>query len=230
MGGIGRQNPLGTEIGGGEGTVEQVYLALRANLGEGGAGPPGSLEDEARWAKAEMIAVAMAHMERALLQYFPDHATDFIPAYEQDLNVPRRETDVERREAITAAYVGGTGAVWPWLLTQLRKAVPTIDFVQQDPDQSFEFQPGRYLRPREDAAAIAAYGVNATSAFPAYSSHFVLTVLWPGGIPDPALRDQVARTLNDSLQSWCDWRIINSRPLYCDGFNDAYLDVSGVGP
>lgn len=230
MGGIGRQNPIGTEIGGGEGIVEQIYLALRNSLGEGGAGPPGGIEDELRWAKAEMIAAAVASMERALVQYFPDRATDFLPAYEQDLGVPRAATDVERREAITAAYIGGTGAVWPWLLAQLRRIVPTLELIQQDPSQSFEFGPGRYLRPREDEGDALAYGANATSAFPTYSSHFVLTVLWPGGIPDPALRDGVERSLQDSLPAWHDYQIINAAPLHCDGFNDTFLDISGVGP
>jgi hypothetical protein len=229
MGGIGRQNPLGTEVGGGESEVERIYNALRGALGEDGAGPVGSLEDEWRWTRAEAIAAAISLMELALMQYFPDHATVFIPAWEEDLRVPQQPTDVERRAAITAAYVGGTGAVWPWLRAQLQKVDPTIDLIVQDPDQSFEFGLGRYLGPRAPEGDVLDYGAQATSRFPMYSSHFLLTVLWPGGIPDPALRDQVERILNDSLPSWCDWQIINGG-CYYDGFNDTGYDYSGYFP
>ena len=228
MGGIGRQNPCPFQIGGGDTEIEETWRELRKALGEGGAGPVGGIEDEWRWAKAEMVAAAAQMALRAVTQAFPDLCTDHLPVWEENLLVPQEANDQLRREAVTAAYTAHISAVIPNLTSSLQAIDPTIGIVVQDEDDSFNFAPGRYWRPRGIGAG--PYGVHPASMFPGFSHWFVVRVLIPGGIPDAATQAQVEDVLNETLPAWVDWQIINREGLHCDGFLSSYLDYSGVFP
>lgn len=104
MGGLGWQNPLPLELGGGRTAVENVYRGLRSAVGIGGAGEIDGLEDLWRQAKAYGIAAGLDTDQRAILQFFPDRATDAIPYYEALLLAPLPPgLEVHERQALLAA-------------------------------------------------------------------------------------------------------------------------------
>jgi hypothetical protein len=228
MGGIGRQNPLPFQIGGGQSETERTWFQMREMIGEDGPGPVGSLEDRWRFAKVAGLVKVTTMGRRALMQFFPDVATDHLPVYENLLRVPQESTEEGRRIAVTRAFTLQVSAIIPDIRDSLQEIDPNLDVVLQLEEQSVNFQPGRYLRPR-DAGGPAAYGIKKGSAFPVFSSHFILTVLWTGltsGIPPADDLAAVIRFLSDTLPSWVDWRIANGIGFFLDGFNDSRLDLT----
>ncbi|MEE9395191.1 MAG: hypothetical protein V3W41_22090 [Planctomycetota bacterium] len=227
MGGIGRQNPIPFQIGGGTSELQRTWFEMRKHLGEGGPGPLESLEDRWRFAKACGLVKVTTMGRRALMQFFPHQATDHLTVYENLLRVPRATTDEGRRIAITAKFTAQVSAVIPEVRTALMAFDPNIDVVIQVENQSVHFHPGKMARPRDGTAG--AYGVKAGSDFPAFSSHFILTVLWSGLGASPPPTDTLAAVqdyLNDVLPSWVDWRIVTNLGFFLDGFNDSRLDLT----
>jgi hypothetical protein len=229
MGGIGRQNPIPFQIGGGTTELQRTWFEMRKSIGENGAGPLGGLEDSWRFAKACGLTKCTTMGRRALMQFFPHLATDHLPVYENLLRVPRETHDEERRIAVAAKFTLQLSAVVPAIRAALVALDAGLDVVLQSEAQSVNFQPGKMLRPRDGTAA--AYGVQARSNFPAFSSHFVMTVLWSGlgaSLPPASTRASVERYLNDVLPSWVDWRIVNAVGFFLDGFNDSRLDLTAM--
>jgi hypothetical protein len=225
MGGIGRQNPLPFQVGGGTTELERIWFELRKQLGEKGPGPVGCLEDRWRFAKACGMAKVTTMGRRALMQFFPRWATDHLEVYESLLRVPQEDTEEGRRLAVAAAFTAQISAVVPEIRSSLQDIDSSIDVIAETESRSVHFKPGKYLKGR--LGTDVWYGVNEHSAYPTFSSHFVLTVFWPGGpVLDPATLDRVKRYLNDTLPSWFDWRIVNAVGFYLDGYNDSRLDLT----
>lgn len=230
MGGIGRQNPLPFQLGGGTTELERTWFEMRKAVGERGPGPVGSLEDRWRFAKACGVIAVTTAGRRALMQFFPNLATDHITVYENLLRVPPETHDEERRLAITAAFTLQISAVIPDIRTSLMAIDAGIDVVIQSEATSIHFHPGKTLAPR-DGTGPATYGNQKGSIYPNFSSHFILTILWTGlggsgGLPPPNKLAAVQRYLNQTLPAWVDWRIINGSGFYLDGFNDSRLDLT----
>ncbi len=232
MGGIGRQNPIPFQIGGGTTELQRTWFEMRKHVGEKGAGPIGGLEDTWRFAKACGIIKVTTMGRRALMQFFPNLATDHIPVYENLLRVPQQTTEEGRRLAITAKFTLQLSAIIPAIRTSLMAFDPALDVVLQAEAQSVHFKPGKMLRPRDGSGVdySPALGGIRGSAFPTFSSHFILTVLWAGigpVLPGPILAS-VQEYLNDVLPSWLDWRIVNQIGFFLDGFNDSRLDLTAM--
>ena len=228
MGGLGRQNPLPFQIGGGQSETERIWLALRDALGEDGAGPVEGLEDAWRLAKVAGLVKATTMGRRALCQYFPDLATDHLSVWEDALKLASEDDDELRRQAVAAAVTFKASALIPTLRTRLQAINADVDIVTQTEATNVHFMPTKYLRPRTEPGQTR-YGDQAAAQFPAFSSYFIVTVLWSGlGSSDPPPSDlaKVEGLLNRSLPSWVDYRIINRSGFYLDGYNDSRLDLT----
>jgi len=227
MGGWGRQNPWPFQWGGGRSTFEQWHDALREMLGTGGAAPKGTLEDAWRESKVSGIIKVVTMSERAALQALPSKATDHLDVYEAILKVPRQSTDQGRREAVAAAWTEALSGVLTTIEAKLVAIDAQISLELHTRAQSTTVQFGPPFE--TDAGVLASFDLGeAQTAFPGFSSHFMLYVLWqgqPAGIPDPTTRTTVERELNKSLPSWWDWRIITKQGFTLD---QDPLDVTGL--
>ena len=231
MGGWGRQNPWPIQWGGGRSIFEQLWDALRAMLGDGGPGPRGSLEDAWREAKVSGLVKVVTMPERAALQALPIKATDHIEVYETLLGVPRADTQLQRQQAISAAWTESLSAVISRLQDRLVAidadlSILTVDVAESHIfhfGASFEVDFGNFpFRPSGSASALE-------SSYPMFSGHFIIYVLWqnqPGGIPPAATRDLVERELNKSLPAWVDWKIITKIGFVLD---QDPLDLTAFG-
>jgi len=231
MAATGPLNPLPHHVGGHPSPTEKVYRVMRAAVGRvtknrPAAGPVGGLEDTWRVSRARTIARVLQLQELAALQAFPNRATVHLPVYEEQLAVPREDTDEQRRRAVTAAYTAKLEAIIPTIRAKLAAIDSGIDVLTMADDYATVFQFGQALASRTTPSD---WGGRVAGVMPNFSTHFVLLVQWlgaPSGIPDPEKRAQVERYLNSTLPSWCDYTIQNGAGFYLDGYNDSRLDLT----
>jgi hypothetical protein len=214
MGGLGWQNTLPLNLGGDPSKTEEIYSALRAAVGKGGAGPKDSLEDLWRQSKAEVIASVVLMKERAILQAFPNVATDHIGVYEQILNLQPVGTDEDRRVAITTAWTLDMLANMPSLETSLQVIDPAFRLEEIAYGDTTLVHFGKAFPTR----GYEAYGV---PEYPNYSEDLVLRVrymLASGRVNlDRMVRANAERLLNDVLPSWVDYYITTGAHFCCGG-------------
>jgi hypothetical protein len=217
MGGLGWENTLPLSLGGDASKTEEIYSALRAAVGSGGAGPKDSLEDLWRQSKAEVIASVVLMKERAILQAFPNVATDHLGVYEQILNLQPAGTDEDRRVAIATAWTLDLLADMPSLETSLR----VIDSAFSLEEIAYGDTALVHLGKAFPARGQEALGV---PAYPNYSDDFVLRVrytLAPGQVSlERMVRANAERLLNAVLPSWIDYYIATGAHFYCGGGAD----------
>jgi hypothetical protein len=239
MGNLGAGNSLPLELGGDDTLAERIYEELRKAVGGngaggGGAGPrwdedPTSLagvEDWWRWCKAEAIAAVLDADERAVLQFFPEWATDLIGTYEEALGVAEEDTLAGREAAITAAWTLALAADIPTIRSELAALDPAADVIFVSYAQATLVMFGKNFGPRTGGPPYGSgltTGVNA-SRWPNFASDFVLHVKYtlPSGVlsvPEQA-RAAIARYLNERLPSFVDWTISTGTPFYLDGGPD----------
>ena len=243
MGGLGGQNPLPFQLGGGASLSERIYTVLRRAAGERAGGSPiepqGGIADAWRWAKAKAIAAVLSGDERAFSQAFPGLATDRLELFEAILGLAQAPTDAERAAACLAAWTASIAADIPSLTADLQKIDPHVTVDPVDYAQGTTTNLGKMFGGLPGAgqpyfgSPTVSHGPS--SAAPNYSSDFVCHVRYtmPAGMLTPPV-DKLA-ALKDRLQtvlpSWCGFVIYTSTGFYLDGGADgtSLLDITAFG-
>lgn len=235
--GLGWQNPLPAQIGGGPTDGELIHEGLRKSVDPDAVGPYGGIEDLWRQCKATAIAAAHGVFERAALQAVPGLATDKLATYERVLYLPGADTDAERREEVAAAWSRVPAADIPSIRLELARISPQLDVVLLDPSLYVVVQFGKQLAPRVGGPPFGsgAMAGKRSALFPNYSTAFVVFVrytLAAGETMIPLLvRDNVRRYLNETLSAWDSWELSANAPFYLDGGPDgtSLLDQTAFG-
>lgn len=198
-------------VGGDQSKTEQIWQALRSAVGKGGSGPEESLEDSWRIAKAQTIAAVCSMAERAVLQAFPDAATDHLAHWERKYGiVPASLVEQDRRDSVVARYRQRPRADGP----SIGEAIAELgDFVIEH-------------MPQDHTATVAAGFPQAGNVYN-FSDSFVLRIKTSETNIDVDT-SELKRYLNRVLPSWVDWRVVNSVGFYCDGFNNSVTDLTEV--
>jgi len=221
MAGLG--NPLSFELGGGPSPQEMVYDAMFQNVGDGIQAGEGTLVEKWRMARARGIAASQLD-DKATAQAFPDISTDYLPRWEEILNISLNPaaSEVERQQTVLAEYTRTIDATYPKLLTALTDLDPLMEIILMPPALTRTTVPPRGFEdwdpsagdasgPPFRLAATGSAGDNATG-YPNFSDDFILFVLYDIGVGVPsatATRTMAdARTeLNESLPAWVDFRL-----------------------
>lgn len=229
MGGFGWHNPFPMEFGGGPTEVERVYLALRGAVGKGGSADNDESSIDGLWrqVRARALASVGSSGERALLQAFPNKATDALPYYEQLLLLPPDPdaSEDERREDAAVAYTRQILSAIPDVSSALALIDARFEVVTVPWEQLDATEPGRAF---EDYAATLPFGGGRKStARPNFSNAFRAHVLLDLsgaaiGPTEDRLRRLAAELLAEVLPAWNDFAIYSDM----DGFN---LGVDRLG-
>lgn len=233
MGSLGWHNPFPVEYGGGETLVEGLYLALRSAEGTGGSAPDDDLSVDGLWrsVKARAIASVASSGERAALQAFPDRATDALAYYERltGLTPSPDQSDQERRERSAVRFAGQQRADLPALEQSLQRIDSRISLLSPSHAEAVTTVHGRAF---EDLAATLPFGGGRMStAFPNYSTDFVLYVLMElgdGAQPNAAERQalaDVAELCAEVLPAWNNFSVATHRGFKLDV---SRLDLTGL--
>jgi hypothetical protein len=105
--GLGPENPLPMRVGGGPSPTWKAYQTIRQAVGEGGSAENDrGIDGLWRRSRAKGLAAATSAKRRALLQAFPQLATDAIPYYERLCKIipPLDATETQRRDAVVERY------------------------------------------------------------------------------------------------------------------------------
>lgn len=231
MAGLGWMNGGPLEVGGDTTKTQDVYAALRAAVGVGGAGPRDGLEDLWRQCKAQAIASSVIATERAVLQALPDHATDHVPVYERILAIVPAggATEQDRRLAVVEAWTLRLLANMPELKRSLQALDPAFEIEELEETVTTIVLLGRMFPKRGSELK---HGV---AAFPNFADDFVVGVtytLGPGQTePPPAVMAKARRLLNAVLPAWVDWLITTGDGFFTDGGPDgaSLLDLKALG-
>lgn len=211
MGGFGWHNPWPFEWGGGPTEDEAIYLAMRNAVGEGGsAKDENGIDGLWRACRATAIATACCAEERAILQAFPNIATDLLPTYEALLRTepPTGATEVERRELVAAEWTALVEVDIPSLLDVLSRIDPRVALVIPAEESTTVY--GKAFEPQD---GLPSYGVRKATGFPAYSTHDIITfVLLRTGDYAPTQDEldvvrRMRRYLHKVLPSWVDFQV-----------------------
>jgi hypothetical protein len=213
MGAFGWHNPWPFEWGGDPTEVESIYNALRSAVGSLAAEDDSGIDGLWRACKAQMIPAATSCTERAVMQAFPQAATDHLPLWEAYLAIvpPVDATDVSRRAAIIEIYTRNVLADGP----DLRLSLKTID-------PRFEV-----LTVSRDLSTITVLGYPYASHSPAYSSDYVIPIQFVTVALDSDRRilARARAMLNDTLPAWVDYSIVAGSGFVLDQSN---LDVTAM--
>ncbi len=246
MPGLGGGNPFPFELGGGPSTVEEIYDSMYQSVGSGIQAPEGTIVEHWRMARARGIA-ATSDDARASFQAFPDLSTDFLPVWEQilDINPPTDSTIDERQDAALAQYTRVIDASYPALLLSLTDLDPLFQILIPPNENTRATVPPRMFQDWNPGDADASgppfnlttgqSGSTCTSV-PNYASDFTLYVLLdlPTTVPNTISASnqrtvlEAQTILNESLPAWVDLRVftecgfILDRDLldataFCDG-------------
>lgn len=221
MPGLGAGNPFPFELGGGPSQVEEVYDTLYQSVGTALQAEEGTIVSAWRWAKSYGIA-ATSQDERAFYQAFPDQSTDYLPVWEDILEIvpPSDATVVERQAAVLEAYTRSIDATYPKLdatLTSIDSRmeiliVPTANTRTTVPPRGFQdWDPsaGDACGPPFNLVFGADSGSTCTGV-PNVSSDFVLYLFYDTGgamtVSDARKLEDAKASLNESLPAWVDFR------------------------
>lgn len=230
-------NPLSFLLGGGPSPQEQVYDAHYQAVGDGLRAPAGSIVEAWRMAKARGIAAAQQD-DRATLQAFPDHCTDFLPVYEEILRIvpTSDQTEQDRRDAVVARYTRSIDATYPKLEQKLESIDPLFEILTLPFQYTRTTDSG--VRAFEDwdpsdllASGPAYGGGRKNTVVPNFSDDFVLGVFFNvgGGSFSPAYQrslELAKQELNESLPAWVDFRVFTALGFILDL---DLLDVTAFG-
>jgi hypothetical protein len=235
MSGLG--NPLSFALGGGPSPQEMVYDAIFQAVGDGLRGPYGSIVEAWRLSKSCGIAATIQD-DRAAMQAFPNMCTDYLPVYENLLQiVPETgQSEEDRRQLVTERYTRTIDATFPKLEAQLDVVDPLFEIIippfELTRTTEMSVRAFQDWNPGSGSACGPAFGAGRKQTlFPNYSDSFVLyAYLNVGSGPTTAtnLRTMAAvkAGLNESLPAWVDFRVFSSIGFILD--LDA-LDVTAFG-
>jgi len=242
MGGLGWHNPLPLELGGGDSLVERIYRAMRSMVGKGGSAPDDANTIDGLWRQVRATAIASVASggERAVLQAFPDRATDLLPYYDRLflLTSEPGTSDQDRRQAAARLYALQIASDLPSVQAELQRIDPRFALVPTDPDESCTTVFGRAFEDLDAADPFVAdleggayAGVRHSTAFPNYSSDFICYVildLGDGVAPGPPERRAMElgrRLLHDLLPAANSFHITTHQGFTLDV---SLLDITGL--
>lgn len=235
-GGFGWHNPWPLEWGGGETLDERTYEALKRAVGEGGyAKNEDGIEGLWRACRTEAIACFHSMAERAILQAFPNLATDHIPVYEELFRITPRggASDEERRIPITEAYTRKIAADHPSLVIALQKLDPRFLLPDIPRATSIVVELGKAFEPASGGPYFG--GGRQSTLFPNYASEYIIPVVLDlSATPAPSAAELLVvknakRFLNEVLPSWVTYEFSFAGAA---GFilDDSQLDAAGLTP
>lgn len=223
---LGSLNPLPFRVGGGPTNASKAYGLIRRAVGTGGSAP-NDLGIDGLWrrSRAKGLAAASSHVRRALLQAWPNLATDLIPGYEGILRItpPPGQTLEERRRAVVRKYTATPSMVIRDLVAELQTIDTRFTCPEHDPATDIATLPGRAFGPLSGAVETPAYGGIGSSLVPAYStSHILYLRLTPGysgalRLSDEALLAEAKRLIRRRLPSWYEFEITYTTPGFVLG-------------
>lgn len=220
---MGLGEPLSLALGGGPSPQEEIYDAMFQNVGDGIQAPEGTLVEKWRNARARGIAV-FTQDDRATAQAFPEISTDYLPVWEDILDIPPNPgaSIAERQAIVLTAYTRSIDASFPKLTQSLQAIDPLMSIILIPHDLIRTTVPGRAFEdwdpsspqasgPPFNLSASSGVGVTAT-AFPNFSDDFVLVVLFDVGLGVLSVANQrkfaeAQALLNESLPAWVDFRL-----------------------
>lgn len=219
---MGLGEPLSLALGGGPSPQEEIYDAMFQNVGDGIQGPVDSLVEKWRNARARGIAV-FTQDDRATAQAFPEISTDYLPVWEDILDIPPNPTasTAERQAIVLAAYTRVIDASFPKLTSALQDIDSQMSILLIPHDLVRTTVPARAFEDWDTASPQASgppfrlgasgVGDNATG-FPNFSDDFVLIVFFDVGLGVLSVANQrkfaeAQALLNESLPAWVDFRL-----------------------
>jgi hypothetical protein len=203
---LGSLNPLPFRVGGGPTPSSKAYATIRQAVGKGGSAENDrGIDGLWRRSRAKGLAAATSSTRRALLQAFPQIATDALPYYERRVGlIPGPDdTEAQRRAAVLPRWTAHAIRSW----NEIEDALQALDprFVLVTPDDSTEIISflGRAFDAHDplDATLGPAFGIpGGCTQLPNYSTRQILRVSFPLGYtgapnPNDALLIERARAL-----------------------------------
>jgi hypothetical protein len=239
MGGYGGLNPWPLEYGGGPTEEETVYDAMRRAVGDGFPAPnENGIDGNWRMCRAMGIAALGTGGERAALQALPNLATDHIPVYEDLLGITPTvdEPDETRRQNNARAFTRKVQADVPELTVQLTTIDARLSIQEVPYDEGVIVNYGKSFEPQDGSPSFG--GGRRSTAFPNYSTEFIVRVLFDLGMfPAPtsaeaAIIRKVKAFLNEVLPSWVSYSISTGGGIAGTGFilDQSLLDVTAMTP
>lgn len=214
---IGALNPCPFRVGGGPTAAEKAYRVTRNAVGKGGSAANDSgIDGLWRRSKAKGLAAASSAKRRALLQAFPHLATDALPSYERTLGIVPSGNETQRRAVVVPRWVRRPGRSIPDLEASLKAIDARFSLLHPSNETAATTQFGRAFGPLHSSLESPEFGLDGYSAYPNYSTDFIVRVLfdvgYSGGLTpaDERLRESARVLLRSSLQSWVDFTIVTS--------------------
>jgi hypothetical protein len=216
---VGSLGPCPFKCGGGLTEQAKAYGIIKRAVGKGGSAPnEEGIDGLWRRSRAHGLAAATSSYRRAILQAFPNLATDLLPYYERVLGVvlSADATEADYQEAVTVAWVTWITAVLPALAERLKAIDSRLEILSVDHDYATTTVLGRAFAPLHSSLGEAPFGGVGYSITPNYSTDFFLRVEFAVGYTTPLLAsdarilEQVKELLLDVLPSWVDFEIVTS--------------------
>ncbi len=226
MGGFGGMNPFPVRFGSGPSEAQKVYRALRGALGGDDArtmGPAGGIDDLTRRVRARVIGASASAVERAFRQAFAQFATEQLDQWANRLGVPLEATTVATRAAVLREKRRKNRSDLPSLEAWIATLSPYLGIKTTAWLEAKTTVPGLTLKQDSLVTFIAG---REGSSWPNYSSRYLIRITWDvasSGLASPGaeLRQVIRESLNLSLPSWVNWKIVQlTGPFYLDGGPD----------
>lgn len=195
MGVFGGSTTFPLELGGGDDSTVKAFKSLQALLGVGGFSIFDDGIDALRLTSIAMgLSAFIDFDERAALQFYPDHAIDNLPIYEDVLKIVTSEAQSEedRRAAVTERWTQQWSSEIPILQSLLKNIDARFSIVDVSWEKSQTTVFGRAVRPYITTASDPHFQLDTGSKgytdWPAYSTRDEVYVLFdlgtPGAVPD----------------------------------------------
>lgn len=217
--GLGPTNPLPMRVGGGPSPTWKAYQTLRQAVGKGGSAENDTgIDGLWRRSRAKGLAAATSSKRRALMQSWPQFATDFLPYYERRIGYfpTPDETETARRERVVAQWTKLPLRSWNDLQTELQAIDARFSLLVHDDTKEIVTIFGRAFdgydltSPAVQPPFVIPGGV---TQYPAFSTRQVMRVqftLGYAGVPtyaDQVLLDRARDVLRRWLSSDTDFSI-----------------------
>lgn len=218
---IGSLNPFPFKIGGGRTPTQVTYQVLRSAVGEGGSAKDDrGIDGLWRRSRAKGLAAGDSAIRRALLQAFPNLATDLIPTYERQFGLLASPdaTDEERRKAIVEAWTARTSGTTPALEQTLSSIDSRLSVVAQEWSMAISTNRGRAFESHDNNIEGPAFGgLRTYSRVPAYATAYSRTVLFSVvyatalTIYDAEIAMRARRILRTMSAPWVALRLVTAK-------------------
>jgi hypothetical protein len=199
---IGSLNPSPLRAGGGPTPSSKAYATIRQAVGKGGSAENDrGIDGLWRRSQAKGLAAATSSSRRALLQAFPQLATDALPSYERILGLIAAPdaSDAQRRAAVVAHWTAHPVRSWNELLAALQALDARFSLALPADSTEIVSDLGRAFEPYDptNSALGPRFGIpGGCTQLPNYSSRQELRVQFPigySGPPNPTDANLIAR-------------------------------------